>query len=193
VNVLICGVGGQGVILFSDLLGSIAMSAGLDVKKSEVHGMAQRGGSVSTHVRYGRRIYSPLVEEGTADLVVAFEKLEAVRYLHYLGASGRLVYDEYRLDPLPVQSGLIERPEDRSLDARIAARAGHHTAVPAFRIACGLGNPRVQNTVMLGAVSRYLEFPYRAYEDAVRQTVKPALVEINIGALAEGRRQADGA
>ena len=187
-NLLICGVGGQGVLLFSDLLGSVAMSAGLDVKKSEVHGMAQRGGSVSTHVRYGRKVYSPLIEEGTADMVVAFERLEALRYSHFLAPSGRLVYDEYRLDPLPVQSGLVERPDDASLDERIAARVRRHVAVPAFATAVRLGNARVQNVVMLGAVSRFLEFPVETFRDAIRQTVKSALVELNITALAEGRR-----
>ncbi|MFO7676050.1 MAG: indolepyruvate oxidoreductase subunit beta [bacterium] len=188
VNLLVCGVGGQGVLLFSDLLGSVALSAGLDVKKSEVHGMAQRGGSVSTHVRYGRKVYSPLIEEGTADMVVAFERLEALRYSHFLARNGRLVYDEYRLDPLPVQSGLVERPDDASLDERIAARVRRHVAVSAFATAVRLGNARVQNVVMLGAVSRFLEFPVESFRDAIRQTVKPALVELNIAALAEGRR-----
>ena len=186
VNLLVCGVGGQGVLLFSDLLGSIAMAAGLDVKKSEVHGMAQRGGSVSTHVRYGRRVHSPLIEEGTADLVVAFEKLEALRYIHFLGSAGRLVYDSFRLDPLPVQSGLVERPDDAALDERIAARTQRRTELPAFATARELGNARVQNVVILGAVSRYLEFPPESYQHAIKQHVKPKLVELNLKALAAG-------
>ncbi|MFO7639123.1 MAG: indolepyruvate oxidoreductase subunit beta [bacterium] len=186
-NLLICGVGGQGVLLFSDLIGGIAMSAGLDVKRSEVHGMAQRGGSVSTHVRFSPRVRSPLIEAGTADLIVAFEKLEAVRYVHFLAPGGRLFYDGFRLDPLPVQSGLVERPEDAALEERLAARAPNRVMIPAFETARKLGNARVQNTVMLGAVSRGLEFPFETYQAEIRQLVTPKLVELNLKALEAGR------
>ncbi len=185
-NVLICGVGGQGVILFSDLLSGIALSAGLDVKKSEVHGMAQRGGSVNTHVRFAPKVYSPLIETGTADLVVAFEKLEAVRYVHYLAESGRLVYDSYRLDPLPVKLGTVERPDDEQLEGRIRARAPEALEVNAFDKALELGNQRVQNVVMLGAVSRYLEFPRDAYLEAIRTNVKQKYVDLNLKAFEAG-------
>ena len=185
-NVLICGVGGQGVILFSDLLANVALLAGLDVKKSEVHGMAQRGGSVSTHVRYGPRVYSPLIEEATADLVVAFEKLEALRYLHFISGSGRLVFDELRIDPLPILLGTVERPDESFLDKRIAGRAPHWTMIPAFASARDLGNARVQNVIMLGAVSGFLEFPADAYRNAIRALVKPAYVDLNLRAFDRG-------
>ncbi len=190
-NVLICGVGGQGVILFSDLLSNMALMAGLDVKKSEVHGMAQRGGSVSTHVRYGPKVFSPLIEVGTADLIVAFERLEALRYVHFLGERGRLVYDSYRLDPLPVQLGIVERPGDRELEHRIAGRTSAGRCVPAFNAARELGNPRVQNVVMLGAVSRFLEFPAEAYDAAIRTLVKPEFVDLNLRALDVGVRMVE--
>jgi indolepyruvate ferredoxin oxidoreductase beta subunit len=185
-NVLICGVGGQGVILFSDLLSSIALSSGLDVKESEVHGMAQRGGSVNTHVRFGPKVYSPLIEVGTADLVVAFEKLEAVRYVHFLAEDGRLVYDSYRLDPLPVKLGMVERPDDEQLDSRIRARTASAVEVNAFDKAVELGNQRVQNVIMLGAVSRYLDFPEDAYLEAIRTNVKEKYVDLNLRAFEAG-------
>lgn len=186
-NILIAGVGGQGVLLFSDILANLALASGLDVKKSEVHGMAQRGGSVTSHVRYAPRVYSPLVEEGTADLIVAFEALEAVRYLHWLAPNGRLVYDPHRIDPLPVSIGLIERPDDKSLVERIQERVRQSVAVPAFARAIELGNARVQNVVMLGAVSRFLEFHPDTYRAAIRNTVKPAAVELNLTAFNAGR------
>lgn len=186
-NILVCGVGGQGVILFSDIISSLALGAGLDIKKSEVHGMAQRGGSVTTHVRYGTRVFSPLIEQGTADMVVAFEKLEALRYIHMLRPTGRLLYDPHRIDPLPVSSGMVERPADERLDERLAARAPNRQAVPAFKTALKLGNSRVQNTVMLGAVSWCLEFPADAFHGAITSLVKPKAIELNLKAFAAGR------
>jgi indolepyruvate ferredoxin oxidoreductase beta subunit len=190
VNVLICGVGGQGVILFSDLLSNIALAAGLDVKKSEVHGMAQRGGSVNTHVRFGPEVFSPLVEEGTADLIVAFEKLEATRYLHYLSPEGRLVYDDYRLEPLPVQLGLVPGADEADLDARIARRAANRTLVSAFAAAVEMGNQRVQNVVMLGAASRFLEFPADSCVEMIRALVKPKFIDLNVRAFERGQELA---
>ena len=185
-NIVVAGVGGQGAVLFSNILSEMALTAGLDVKKSEVHGMAQRGGSVTTHVRYAPKVYSPMVEEGTADLLVAFERLEALRYVHLLSKTGRLVYDPYRLDPLPVKLGMVERPEDARIDERVAARAPERLAVPAFDIALELGEPRVQNVVMLGAVSRFLDFSQPAYQDAIKSLVKPRFVELNLRAFERG-------
>ncbi|MBD3235752.1 MAG: hypothetical protein GF330_03525 [Candidatus Eisenbacteria bacterium] len=185
-NVLVCGVGGQGVLLFTGLLSQVALSAGRDVKKSEVHGMAQRGGSVSSHVRFGERVYSPLIEPGAAELIVAFERLEAVRYAHYLHPAGRMLYDPHRIDPLPVQIGLAERPTDAALEARLAARTPA-LAVEAFAKARELGNPRVQNVVMLGAASSFLEFPADHYREAIRELVKPKFVELNLRAFDAGR------
>lgn len=189
-NILICGVGGQGVLLFSDLVSNLALSSGLDVKKSEVHGMAQRGGSVTGHVRYSPRVFSPLIEEGTADLLVAFEQLEALRYVHFLAPSGRLLYDPLRIEPLPVQLGLADAVGDAHLRERIRARARSSLAIPAFESACRLGSPLVQNTVMLGAVSSCLEFPADSYRSTIRALVKPQFVELNLAAFAAGRQLA---
>jgi indolepyruvate ferredoxin oxidoreductase, beta subunit len=187
VNILVCGVGGQGVLLFSDIISTLAMGAGLDVKKSEVHGMAQRGGSVTSHIRYGTKVLSPLIEEGTADLIVAFEKLEALRYVHLLRPTGRLLYDPHRIDPLPVTNGMVERPTDERLDERLAARAANRQAIPAFETALALGSARVQNTVMLGAVSCCLEFPADAFRGTLTSLVKPAALELNLKAFAAGQ------
>jgi len=184
---MVCGVGGQGVILFSNIIADLAMIAGLDVKKSEVHGMAQRGGSVTSHIRYAPKVFSPLIEEGTADIIVAFEMVEALRYVHFLGPNGTLIYDTHRIDPLPVSIGAVERPADAGLNQRLAARAPNRQAVPAFQTALKLGNAKVQNTVMLGAISCSLEFPEEAYHQAITRLVKPKVVELNLKAFAEGR------
>jgi indolepyruvate ferredoxin oxidoreductase beta subunit len=186
-NLLVSGVGGQGVLLFSDLIAQVALAAGLDVKKSEVHGMAQRGGSVTSHIRYASKVYSPLIEEGTADLLVAFERLEALRYIHFLAPRGRLVYDPHRIDPLPVRLGLLERPEDTVLDERLAARAPLRVMVPAFETARALGSARVQNVVMLGAVAGFMEFPADAFRSAIRTSLRPETVELNLAAFAAGQ------
>jgi len=188
VNVLVSGVGGQGVLLFANILSDLALAAGFDVKKSEVHGMAQRGGSVTSHIRYGPRVFSPLIEEGTADILVSFEMLEALRYVHFLSPSGRVIYDPHRIDPLPVALGAVARPADADLKKRICARAPEGSAVPAFAEAVKLGNSRVQNTVMLGAVSNFLEFPADAYCEVIRDRVKASAVELNLAAFNSGRQ-----
>ena len=186
-NIMVCGVGGQGVILFSDIIADLAMTAGFDVKKSEVHGMAQRGGSVTSHIRFAPKVYSPLIEEGTADVMVAFEMLEALRFAYFLRPNGRLIYDTHRIDPLPVSIGAVERPTDESLEERLAARVTNLIRVPAFATALKLGNSRVQNTVMLGAISCLLDFPEDAYRQAITRLVKPKVVELNLKAFSEGR------
>ena len=207
-NILVCGVGGQGVLLFANIVSDLALTAGLDVKKSEVHGMAQRGGSVTSHIRYAPKVASPLIEEGTADIIVAFEMMEALRYIHFLRPEGKLIYDPHRIDPLPVSTGVVERPTDQWLEGLLTARVGAESkacttldspestvqspkssliCVPAFQSELKLGNSRVQNTVMLGAISLYLEFPEQAYRQAITHRVKPKVVELNLKAFAEGR------
>jgi len=186
-NILVCGVGGQGVMLFSDILSHLAMAAGFDVKKSEVHGMAQRGGSVTSHIRWSKKVHSPLIEEGTAHIIVAFEQLEALRSIHFLSPTGWLIYDPLRIEPLPVQIGLVERMPDNVLQERITARSRLNRSVPAFALACELSNPRIQNTVMLGALSHFLEFPLLLYEQVISQQLKPQFVELNLKAFALGR------
>ena len=207
-NILVCGVGGQGVLLFANIVSDLALTAGLDVKKSEVHGMAQRGGSVTSHIRYAPKVASPLIEEGTADIIVAFEMMEALRYIHFLRPEGKLIYDPHRIDPLPVSTGVVERPTDQWLEGLLTERVGALSkscaaldspsslvpspsslliCVPAFQAALKLGNARVQNVVMLGAISLSLEFPEEAYRQAITQRVKPKVVELNLKAFAEGR------
>jgi len=183
-NILISGVGGQGVMLFSDMLSEIAMNEGLDVKKSEVHGMAQRGGSVTSHIRFGPKVYSPLIEEGTADFLVSFEKLEALRYLHFLSPKGVLLTDTMIVEPLPVIIGLVEMPKD--IDERIKNRVKKSYIIEAFKKANELGNSRVQNMVMLGALSNFLDFTPDTYHGAIRKNVKEKFIDINIKAFETG-------
>ena len=186
-NILVCGVGGQGVLLFSNIVADLALTAGLDVKKSEVHGMAQRGGSVTSHIRFEPKVYSPLIEEGTADMIVGFEMMEALRCIHFLGPNGRLIFDPHRIDSMPVSIGAVERPTDERLGERLAIRAPVRQAVPAFATALRLGSSRVQNTVMLGAVSCFLEFPAEAFRQAIAGLVRPQAVELNLKAFAAGQ------
>ncbi|MCX7785615.1 MAG: indolepyruvate oxidoreductase subunit beta, partial [candidate division WOR-3 bacterium] len=177
-NILCCGVGGQGVLLFTDILADVAMQAGLDVKKAEVHGMAQRGGSVNSHLRFGEKVFSPLVEEMTADFVVAFEKLEAVRHLHFLSEKGILLTDTLEIAPMPVLTGATEYPKD--LIERIQKRVKKFYLVEAFNKAKELGEVRVQNIVMLGALSRFLKFPQELYHQSIERNVKAKFVDLNL-------------
>ncbi|MGQ9708585.1 MAG: indolepyruvate oxidoreductase subunit beta [bacterium] len=186
-NILVCGVGGQGILLFSKILAQLALTAGLDVKKSEIHGMAQRGGSVTSHIRWSKSVHSPLIEEGTADIIVALEQLEALRYIHFLAPNGWLIYDPFRIEPLPVQIGQVEKLADDFLSKRINRRTALNRSVPAFATACDLGNPRAQNMVMLGAVSHHLEFPVTLYHQVITLLVKPQFLESNLSAFAAGR------
>lgn len=184
-NILCCGVGGQGVLLFTDILADVAMEAGLDVKKAEVHGMAQRGGSVNSHLRFGEKVFSPLIEETTAKFIVAFEKLEAVRYLHFLSPRGILLTDTLEIPPMPVLTGMAEYPQD--LIERIQHRVKNFYLVPAFNKAKELGEVRVQNIVMLGALSRFLNFPLELYQQSIARNVKAKFVELNLRAFDHGR------
>lgn len=185
-NILICGVGGQGVLLFSDVLSSAALAAGFDVKKSEVHGMAQRGGSVTSHVRFSRKVHSPLIEEGTADFLVSFEQLEALRYLHYLAPGGKVLLDTYQFLPMPVLIGAAEYPTD--VIDRVKAGAQNVFIVEAFKKAKELGQPRAQNIVMLGALAGQLDLPPEIFQEAIRRNLKPKLVDLNLKAFEEGRK-----
>lgn len=185
-NILVCGVGGQGVLLFSDIISKIALAAKLDVKKSEVHGMAQRGGSVTSHIRWSPKVYSPLIEEGHADLLVAFEKLEALRYIHFLSPSGILIYDPLRIEPLPVLIGTVDKMPEVVLDERIRRHVPRNYSVPAFEVASKFGSPRIQNMVMLGAVSKLLDFPQNLYHQVIRVSVKPQFIELNLKGYAAG-------
>jgi len=180
-NVFICGVGGQGILLASEILSELALSKGLDVKKSEVHGMAQRGGSVVSHVRFGPKVYSPVIADGEADILVSFEKLEALRWLHALAPGGKLVVNAQEITP----SGLETYPEnvDRELDSRAPER---HT-IEALSLAMQAGHPRAVNTVMLGAFSNFLPFTVEEWRAAIEKRVPPKTVDINVKAFELGR------
>lgn len=182
-NIMIVGVGGQGTLLTSRILGGITLGAGYDVKLSEVHGMAQRGGSVVTFVRYGDQVAEPIVEEGQADLLIAFEKLEALRYAHYLKKDGALVVNEQRIDPITVvtgaaqyPSGIIEKLEQDYTVYRIDA----------MQEAKNLGNPKVFNIIVLGMAAKHMDFPIEAWLEVIEQTVPPRTVEINKKAFLRG-------
>jgi indolepyruvate ferredoxin oxidoreductase beta subunit len=183
-NIIICGVGGQGIILASEVLCHTAFLEGLDVKKSEVHGMAQRGGSVITHVRFGKKVYSPLIEEGTSDYILAFEKLEALRYKHYLKKAGHIIVDNREIPPMSVLVGQAQYPED--IDRKLM-KLGKTRFVDAAQIALELGNIRVVNIILLGVLSTYLDFTEKAWMKAIDDKVKEKFVDLNIRAFNRGR------
>jgi indolepyruvate ferredoxin oxidoreductase beta subunit len=185
-NIVTCGVGGQGVLLFTDILADVALRAGLDVKKSEVHGMAQRGGSVISQLRFGEQIFSPLIEETTADFIVGFEKLETLRYIHFLSEKGRVLVDSLEIPPMPVLTGTTEYPKD--VMERIKARVKNVYEINAFNKAKELGETRTQNVIMLGALSRFLKFPFELYKSAIEKSVKAKFVELNLKAFNQGRK-----
>ena len=183
-NILIVGVGGQGTLLTSRIIGTLALNSGYDVKMSEVHGMAQRGGSVVTHVRFGDRILSPLVEPGKADIILAFEKLEAYRWLPYLKKDGIMVVNDQEIDPMPVIVGASRYPD--GLPEKISCRCGQFALIRALDIAERIGNAKVVNTVLLGVLAKYLEASPEAWQKAIEETVPPKTIEINKSAFSKG-------
>ncbi|MBL7095625.1 indolepyruvate oxidoreductase subunit beta [candidate division KSB1 bacterium] len=185
VNIVLSGVGGQGVLVASDVLVAVAMVAGLDSKKSEVHGMAQRGGSVVSQVRYGRKIYSPLIEKGSADIILAFEKLEAVRYLDFLKPGGIVIINNQQIKPLTVYFANIPYPED--VEAICRNKTDNVVIIDGIKISEELGNPRVLNTVMLGVLSNYTQFSEEHWINAIQQRVPPKTFELNRRAFEAGR------
>ena len=182
-NIMIVGVGGQGTLLTSRILGRLATRAGYDVKLSEVHGMAQRGGSVVTFVRYGETVAEPIVEEGQADVLIAFERLEALRYLHFLKKDGVVIVNDWRIDPITVVTGAAEYPEG-ILDSLKAAR--RTIGVQGTQEAIRLGAPKAFNVVVLGAAARHMHFAKEDWLEVIRQTVPPRTVETNLKAFEAG-------
>ncbi len=185
-NVMIVGVGGQGTLLTSRIIGKAALAIGADVKISEVHGMAQRGGSVVTFVRFGDKISEPVVEEGQADVIIAFERLEAMRYSHFLKPDGVLIVNDCRIDPMTVVIGAKEYPE-----GIIEALKERHTvySTDAMKIALELGNSKVINSVMLGFAARFIGIDEEVWLDTVASTVPPKTVEINKRAFIKGYKE----
>lgn len=182
-NIMIVGVGGQGTLLTSRILGGIMLGAGYDVKLSEVHGMAQRGGSVVTFVRYGDKVFEPIVEEGQADLLIAFERLEAMRYVQYLKKDGVLIVNDQRIDPMPVITGAAEYPENI---IETISDTNKVYSMDAQAKALELGNPRVFNIIVLGMAAKHMNFTKEQWLEVIANTVPPKTVEINQKAFIAG-------
>ena len=182
-NIMIVGVGGQGTLLTSRILGGITVEAGYDVKLSEVHGMAQRGGSVVTYVRYGEKVAEPIVEEGQADVLIAFERLEALRYAHFLKKDGVIIVNDQRIDPMTVVTGLAEYPENIIENL---SKKHKVIAVNAMDEALKLGNSRVFNVIILGVAAKHMDFEKDKWIEVIKATVPPKTVDINIAAFEKG-------
>jgi indolepyruvate ferredoxin oxidoreductase beta subunit len=185
-TVLLVGVGGQGTILAGDVLARVAVAAGHDVKLSEVHGMSQRGGSVDTTVRFGARVFAPIVEPGGVDHLVAFEIIEAARWVGHLRPDGTLLVNRRTIQPLPVLTGALDAP------AGLAAALEDEGAlfVDAETIACDVGSPRSANLVLMGALSTSLDLPLEAWRTVIERRVPPKTVEANLAAFDRGRAAA---
>jgi indolepyruvate ferredoxin oxidoreductase beta subunit len=184
-NVLIVGVGGQGVILASEMLSEVALRSGLDVKKSEVHGMSQRGGVVTSHVRFGEKVFSPLIPRGEADVILGFELAESMRWVHELAEGGKIIVNSQRLVPPITATGKFSYPADAV--ERIRARAPQAKIIDAIGIAAELGNPRLVNTILLGLLSRSLDLDEKIWLEVIEKMAPKGTAEINRKAFLEGR------
>lgn len=182
-NIMIVGVGGQGTLLTSRILGGVILNGGYEVKLSEVHGMAQRGGSVVTFVRYGTKVYEPIVEEGCADVLIAFERLEAMRYAHYLKKDGVIIVNDQRMDPMPVVMGAAKYPENIIEDLSKQYKV---ISVDALSKARELGNTKTFNVIVLGVAAKHMDFTMEDWMKVIETTVKPKFVDINKKAFEMG-------
>lgn len=182
-NIMVVGVGGQGTLLTSRIIGKTALNAGYDVKLSEVHGMAQRGGSVVTYVRFGQSVSEPTVEEGDVDVLLAFERLEAMRYAHFLKKDGVIVVNDCRIDPMTVTVGAAEYPDDI-----LEKLQKEHTvyAINGDKIAQEIGNSKVLNSVVLGLAAKHMQFSKEEWLAVLQTTVPPKTVELNTLAFEKG-------
>lgn len=193
-SIVIVGVGGQGTLLASRILGALAGELNQDVKVSEVHGMAQRGGSVISHVRWGERVHSPLIAPGEVDLLVAFERLEALRYTELLRPGGAMLVNDYRIVPVTVTSGDGRYPSADEEESAFAGAGVRRVVIPAMRIAQEVGQARVNNVVMLGAAAALLarppaelDVPEAVWRDVIAERVPERYVDLNLRAFAAGR------
>jgi indolepyruvate ferredoxin oxidoreductase, beta subunit len=186
-NFLLAGVGGQGILLAADVLSLAGMEIGLDVKKSEVHGMAQRGGSVTSHVRWGAQVASPLITPGEVDYFLAFERVEGLRYAGMLRPTGTLLINDYRISPVSVSSGSDTYPSEADEDSVYGAAVPQRVYVPAIRLAQELGQARTNNVVMLGALAAWLDVPEEVWLRVIAERVPERFVALNQKAFATGR------
>ncbi len=189
VSLIVCGVGGQGILVASDVISIAALNAGFDVKKSEVHGMAQRGGAVVSAVRFGKKVYSPLVTDNEADYILAFEKLEALRSLPYLKKGGICIVNDYELPTLAITLGKETYPEN--IETQLREKAGKVYIIRALDEAKKLGNPRTLNIVMVGALAKLFDhegygFDESAWHNALTKRIKSKYIELNLKALRVG-------
>ena len=182
-SIMLVGVGGQGTILASKLLTTGLMNAGYDVKMSEIHGMSQRGGSVSSQVRYGKKVYSPVIEIGGADILVSFEKMEALRWLEYLKPEGKIVVNNYRIDSIPVLTGKAIYKEKEIEDELNRLNA---TIINAAEKAKELGNVKVMNIILLGALVKSMNLEDIDWESIIRENIKEKFIDINLQAFKKG-------
>lgn len=183
-NVMIVGVGGQGTLLASRILGNVAISEGYDVKMSEVHGMAQRGGSVVTYVKYGDKVHSPIISEGEADIIVSFEELEAQRWISYMKKDGILIVNTQQIDPMPVITGAVKYP--KNIISRLMEKTDGIVAVDAFKLANEAGNSKAVNVVLLGVLAKSSGIGKEKWLDAVKNTVPAKFLDVNLRAFELG-------
>ncbi len=184
-NIMIVGVGGQGSLLASKLLGHLLMEQGYDVKVSEVHGMSQRGGSVVTYVRYGNRVNSPVIDKGEADYIVSFEVLEAARWLEYLKPGGQIVTSTQQIDPMPVITGAAQYPQE--LVAKMRATGAKVDALDCLALAEEAGSSKAVNIVLMGRLSHYFDLPDEAWQASLEAMVPPKFLELNKKAFQLGK------
>lgn len=185
---MIVGVGGQGSLLASRLIGNVLLSQGFDVKVSEVHGMSQRGGSVVTYVKYGDKVYSPVVEKGEADIIISFEALEAARWVEYLKKGGHLVTSTQQIDPMPVIQGAAQYPQD--VIGKLKAQGISVLAADALSIALEAGNAKASNVVLMGLMSTKMGFEDKYWQEALEQCVPAKFLELNKKAFEMGKKAA---
>ena len=184
-SIMIVGVGGQGSLLASRIIGNVLLSQGYDVKVSEVHGMSQRGGSVVTYVKYGDKVYSPVIEKGEADIIVSFELLEAARWVSYLKKNGHLITSTQTLDPMPVITGNAEYPAD--IAEKIEALGIDIIAADALSLAEKAGNAKASNVVLMGFIASKMSFDENVWKDAIRTCVPEKFLELNLKAFDLGK------
>jgi len=186
-NILVAGVGGQGVILASDIMCEVFMEAGYDVKKSEVHGMAMRGGIVTSHFRFGKKVYSPLIKQGEVDILFAFEQLEGLRWLNHLRPGGKILMNDHKINPPAVNLGEMEYPE--AIPETIRSRIRNFYLVKGTEIALQLGDARAANVVLLGAMSKCFEVDENLWLKIILNYLPPKVHDLNRKAFSAGRDQ----
>jgi indolepyruvate ferredoxin oxidoreductase, beta subunit len=186
-NFLITGVGGQGTVLASDIMAAVGLAAGFDVKKSDILGLSVRGGAVVGHVRWGDKVYSPIVPEGRADYLIAFEILEGLRWLGQVKANGTILMNEQKISPVIVSSGLMDYPPETLVDEALAKASPNVYKLPGIDVALEVGNSRVLNIVMLGAISSMLAVKQSVWEDVIKERVPKKYAALNLDAFRKGR------